>query len=144
MTPQETRILNLPLRFSKYAIVSMPQTTWYWLDDLVQKKYPGGYKALARAFKTADSVQSLSRTLKAKAQEHCDAEMMRLYNLANDNRPPEGYTRLPERFFSLDNGRPQAASHMPTVYRLFHFLAHPTLLTTVWERRNYHLKADQD
>lgn len=137
MKATETRIFRLTSLASDYAIVSMPQTAWYWLDDLVSKKYPGGYKALMRAFKKSDSINDLSQNLRIKAQEYCEKQMVEIYNLANDNTPAKGYSDLKRNpAYPLE---PDLSTRMPTVYRLFHFMPHATYLTTVWERRNYHL-----
>lgn len=142
MTLKETRIFKHPSISSDYALVSMPSTAWYWLDDLVSKQYPsGGYKELMKAFDaTSDCAQTLSAKLRRRAQEHCETQMGALYNLANDNQPETGYGD-----FKKNPALPSSAdlsTRMPSVYWLFHFLPHPTYLTTVWERRNYHLKPE--
>jgi hypothetical protein len=139
MTTQETRLLPLPLKGSNYAIVSMPATAWYWLDDLINRDYPGGYKALMREFsnvapkgQTLDA-QDLSEALRRKAHEECHRHLSDLYHLANDNPLPDIIkTSLPH------TSHTSPIQRMPTVYRLFHFIAHATYMTTVWERRNYH------
>jgi len=141
MIVQETRLLPLPNKAStSYAIVSMPATAWYWLDDLINRDYPGGYKALMREFSNVApkdhevlDAQGLSEALRRKAHEECHRHLGTLYHLANDNPLPDHIkTPLPR----LSHTPP--ASKMPTVYRLFHFIAHATYMTTVWERRNYH------
>ncbi len=141
MDINETRILDLPS--SRHAIVSMPKTAWYWLDDLVQTKFPvGGYKALLREFNKADTAEALSRSLRGKAQEYCNQQMEGLYSLANDNTPAE-----PAEDLKVNAGHPlvsDLSARMPFAYWLFHFLPHPTYLTTVWERRNYHLREPLD
>ena len=139
MHATETRILALRnLIASEYAIVSMPRTAWYWLDDLVAKQFPtGGYKALMKVVKSGDCTQTLCASLRSKAQEHCEAQLATLYNLANDNTPPEGYGDL-KRNPALPSS-PDVSTNMPSCYWLFHFLPHSTYLTTVWERRNWHL-----
>ena len=147
----ETRLLPLPTLKSDYAIVSMPEWAWYWLDDLVKRDYPGGYKSLVKAIsrRTANkgsAQQDLKHILAFYAKEHCDRRMGSLYNLANDNlRPtlstattaPEAPAATPNTPFSTKSAFYKG---LPTVYRLFHFMPHATSLTTVWERRNYHLK----
>ena len=138
MRATETRILRLRTIASEYAIVSMPRTAWYWLDDLVAKQFPGGYKALMKVVKDSDCAQTLGATLRSKAQEHCAAQLATLYNLANDNTPGEGYSEL-KRNPALPSA-PDVSANMPSCYWLFHFLPHATYLTTVWERRNWHLK----
>ena len=139
MNATETRLLTTPSLTSEHAIVSMPKTAWYWLDDLVKTQFPaGGYKALVRAFGGRGDANSLSRALRAKAQEYCEVQMADLYNLANDNVPAAGYADLKE-----NPAMPMAAdisARLPSVYQLFRFMPHATYLTTVWERRNYHLK----
>ena len=140
MNQTETRLLTIPSLTSEYAIVSMPKTAWFWLDDLVKTRFPaGGYKAMVREFGggTKDPV-ILSSTLRQKAQEHCDAQMADLYDLTNDNIPGEGYGEM-KRNPSLPSA-PDISASMPFAYQLFTFIPHATYLTTVWQRRNYHLK----
>lgn len=140
MNPSETRILPLPTSLSAKhaAIVSMPASAWYWLDDLVSRSYPiGGYKDLVKGFNDANSAEELSSALRHHAQQHCDRQMGELYNLSNDN--------ISKAKISLkaNPGNPDApdlSRQMPSVYQLFRFMPHPTYLTTVWERRNYHLR----
>jgi len=139
MNVTETRLLTTPSLTSEHTIVSMPKTAWYWLDDLVKTKYPtGGYKALVRAFGAKGDAGSLSRALREKAQEHCETQMTDLYSLANDNIPPAGYGDLKKN--PALPAAPDISANMPSVYQLFRFIAHATYLTTIWERRNYHLK----
>ncbi len=139
MNATETRILRHSSLSADYAFVSMPKTAWYWLDDLVKKNFPvGGYKALVRDIKQAACPETLSLNLRRKAQEHCEQQMIGLYNLANDNIPASGYGDLKTNPALPSN--PDISAKMPCVYQLFRFLAHPTYLTTIWERRNYHLK----
>lgn len=139
MNATETRILSHSSLTSDYAFVSMPQTAWYWLDDLVRKTYPtGGYKALMRGFQTTGCPETLSLNLRRKAQEHCERQMVELYSLANDNTPANGYDDL-KRNPALPSS-PDLSAHMPSVFQLFSFMPHATYLTTIWERRNYHLK----
>ena len=140
MNLTETRLLTAPSLSSEHAIVSMPKTAWYWLDDLVKTKFPkGGYRALMNGVAgKADSADGLSSLLRKKAQEHCEVQMTALYNLANDNAPAAGYTELKKN--PAFPATPDLSATVPSVYQLFRFLAHPTYLTTVWERRNYHLK----
>ena len=139
MRVTETRIFRLRNSIaSEYAIVSMPSTAWYWLDDLVAKKFPGGYKALMKIVKDSDDAESLSRSLRSKAQEHCEAQLATLYNLANDNAPGHGYGDLKRN--PSHPRTPDLSARMPSCYWLFRFLPHSTYLTTVWERRNWHLK----
>ncbi len=139
MNKSEARIFRLPSLKSDYVIVSMPFTAWYWLDDLVQKLYPkDGYKALTRTFKRAECAQTLADSLRNSAQAHCDAQMAKLYNLANDNAPEQGYKGATPSPSMPD--KPDLSARMPTVYQLFRFMPHATYLTTIWERRNYHLK----
>lgn len=144
MKLNETRILKTPANRLGYAIISMPKTAWYWLDDLVEKEFPvGGYKALVQAFKEAETPEALSSDLRKMAREHCETQMASLYHLANDNKPAKGYNdtdivpALPGKNTAT---RADIARRLPTVYRLFHFLPHATTLTSVWERRNYHLR----
>lgn len=132
----ETRIVPVPGKRGRYALLSMQQTTWYWLDDLASRDYPdGGFNALVRAFAEADTVHKLAETLKSKADAHCAAQMAGLYALSNDNAVPDmpaaNVTALPAK---------KREPKMPTVYQLFRFMPHATTLTTVWERRNYHLR----
>gem|GEM_PF-1711193 len=139
MNATETRLLTAPSLTSEHAIVSMPKTAWYWLDDLVKTKFPtGGYKALVRYFARTNDAAELSAALRRKAQEHCEGQMATLYNLANDNVPARGYSDL-KRNPALPNS-PDISANLPSVYQLFRFMPHATYLTTVWERRNYHLK----
>lgn len=145
-TANETRILKAPSLAARYTIVTMPRTAWYWLDDLVRRKYPkGGYHALIEAFQKTERTgsaaerpgpESLSRHLSAMAQNHSAARMAALYHLANDNE-----TDTPSGKIATDQktARPDYALRLPTVFRLFRFVPHATYLTTVWERRNYHL-----
>jgi hypothetical protein len=143
MPAKETRIITHPSLASDYAVVSMPQTAWYWLDDLVKTQFPsGGYKALVQTFgDTSGCPQNLSSRLRAKAQEHCEKQMAEFYNLANDNAPAGGYGDLKSNPACPDT--PDLSARMPGVYRLFRFMPHATYLTTVWERRNYHLRGSQ-
>lgn len=133
----ETRILHTSSLTSSHAIVSMPKTAWYWLDDLVERHFPrGGYSALVRAFGgTADGPDALSRSLRRKAREACEAQMADLYNLSNDNIPEGGYAELKTPQGHPDS--PDLTRRLPSVTRLFHFMPHATYLTTVWERRNF-------
>lgn len=144
MNANETRILkDISSLSSQYAIISMPRTAWYWLDDLVQRRYPvGGYRALIGAFEpqNTDGQIALPVKLREAAQQHCDQRMAELYNLANDNDAPLAAKRPAlEKILA----RPEAPGHslkLPTILKLFHFMPHATYLTTVWERRNYHLR----
>mgnify|MGYP001245943494 CR=1 FL=1 len=139
MNITETRILTHTSLTSDYAFVSMPKTAWYWLDDLVRKAYPtGGYRALIRGLKAVEGPESLSANLHRTAQEHCERQMVSLYNLANDNAPANGYGNLKQN--PALPSSPDFSASMPCVYQLFRFIPHATYLTTVWERRNYHLK----
>jgi hypothetical protein len=139
MNATETRLLTAPSLTSEHTIVSMPRTAWYWLDDLVKTRYPaGGYRALVRAFGGAGDAGSLSRALRARAREHCEAQMADLYALANDNVPAAGYGDL-KKNPALPSA-PDISANMPSIYQLFRFMPHATYLTTIWERRNYHLK----
>lgn len=140
MNANETRIFPLSSSMSaEYAIVSMPATTWYWLDDMVSHYYPhGGYSDFIRRV-PAENPDELTKALGDWAQEYCEGQMAELYSLANDN----------ERIFpgsrKTSPSHPYIAaykSRMPTVYQLFRFMPHATYLTTVWERRNYHLRGD--
>lgn len=138
MASHETRILNASHLTSPHALVSMPRTAWYWLDDLVKRTYPvGGYNALMRAFgQKAHTPDTLIHDLRRKAQEHCERRMADLYGLANDNTPIAGYGELKDSPAFPETA--DISARMPVVFRLMHFVAHPTYLTTVWERRNYH------
>lgn len=135
---KETRIIHTSRLSANYAMVTMPKTAWYWLDDLVKAKFPrGGFKALVREFgKGASCPDTLCTTLQSKAQEHCDARMADLYNLANDNVPPKGHLNL-RKNAALPRQNPDISRRMPSCYRLFHFMPHATYLTTVWERRHF-------
>ncbi|MFA5591760.1 MAG: hypothetical protein WC989_00400 [Micavibrio sp.] len=143
MPANETRILHLPSLSRQHAIVSMPKTDWFWLDDYVRTHYPyNGYKALLREFHgKASSTESLFRLLRSKAKQHCGEQMATLYGLVNDNTPSPshaaGETGAPDN--PSHPAKPDYFASMPFAYRLFHFLPHPTHLTTVWERKNYHL-----
>jgi hypothetical protein len=139
MNATETRLLTAPSLTSEYAIVSMPKTAWYWLDDLVKTQFPvGGYNALVRYFVRTANAADLSTALRRRAQEHCEVQMADLYNLANDNVPAAGYTDL-KKNPSIPS-TPDISANLPSMYQLFRFIPHATYLTTVWERRNYHLK----
>ncbi len=143
MNPTETRILRLrPTLASSYAIVSMPSTAWYWLDDLVSQKYPMGYKGLIAEFKKSDDPLEISARLRSKAQEHSEMRLGELYGLANDNVPANGYGDLKPS--PSQPSKPDLSARMPSCYWLFRFLPHSTYLTTVWERRNYHLRPRSD
>ena len=139
MNATETRLLTAPSLTSEHAIVSMPKTAWYWLDDLVKTQFPaGGYKALVRYFARTNDAAELSAALRRRAQEHCEGQMATLYNLANDNTPSAGYGDLKKN--PAIPSAPDISARLPSVYQLFRFMPHATYLTTVWERRNYHLK----
>lgn len=118
----------------------MPKTAWYWLDDLVRKHFPaGGYKALVRDLKPSENPETFSLNLRRKAQEHCERQMADLYGLANDNVPENSiYSDLKSN--PALPSRADLSASMPCVYQLFRFIPHATYLTTIWERRNYHLK----
>lgn len=138
MNPAETRILPLSYKSAALAFVSMPKTSWYWLDDLVKNDYPGGYKDLVRGFHSAaQNPEDLAKALRQRAEAHCHAQMAGLYNLANDNNRPLGCAA---KTSPAHPHTPDLSARMPALYQLFRFLPHPTYLTTVWERRNYHLK----
>ncbi len=145
MSASETRILRLPLlpetdhSQPAHAVVSMPKTAWYWLDDLVSREYPGGYKALVKDFReAAASPETLATALRLRAEAHCHTQMAELYNLANDNAQDGRPMR--QAVSAAHPDTPDLSARMPAFYQLFRFLAHPTYLTTVWERRNYHLR----
>ncbi len=140
MKATETRVLTSPSLTSAHAIVSMPKTAWFWLDDLVSKQFPvGGYKAMMRGFNDkAGDTDSLSKALRRKAQEHCEKQMVSLYKLANDNTPAGGYSDIKHNPALPD--APDISANFPSVYQLFRFLPHATYLTTIWQRRNYHFK----
>ncbi len=139
MSASETRILSLsPLASARLAFISMPRTAWYWLDDLVSRDYPGGYKALMQGFHNAAKTQEdLVSALRHSAEAHCHNQMGTLYHLANDNARP---ATARAKTSPAHPQTPDLSIRMPSVYQLFRFMAHPTYLTTVWERRNYHLK----
>lgn len=143
MSLKETRIFKHASLSADYAFVSMPQTAWYWLDDLVKRQFPvDGYKALMRTIDDkAGCPQTLSLHLRRRAQEHCEAQMAELYNLANDNQPKAGYADLKAN--PAHPSSPDISTRMPSMYWLFRFLPHTTYLTTVWERRNYHLRPEK-
>lgn len=142
MSAKESRIFRLPVLKSDYAIVSMPQTAWYWLDDLVRRQFPaGGYKAMVRSLDNTGCADTLSLALRGKAQEYADEKMAELYNLANDNKPANGYDDLKKN--ASHPASPDHTANMPLAYQLFAFMPHATYLTTVWERRNYHLKVQE-
>jgi len=65
--------------------------------------------------------------------------MSKLYALANDNEYifPKSFKRN-----AAHPCTPDYSARMPAVYQLFRFMPHATYLTTVWERRNYHLRDD--
>jgi hypothetical protein len=138
MNLQETRILPLTNRISReYAIVSMPRTTWYWLDDMVQNHYPyGGYPLFLQELEAA-TPDDLTNQLGDWAQSYSEQQMVRLYALANDNN--RIYAKTPKNNPSHPC-RPAFQMRMPSVYQLFKFMPHATYLTTIWERRNYHLR----
>lgn len=140
MKVTETRLLTAPSLTSEHAIVSMPTTAWFWLDDLVRKQFPvGGYRAMMRGFNDkANDADGLSSALRRRAQEHCEKQMVTFYNLANDNTPASGYGDI-KRNPALPDA-PDISANFPSVYQLFRFLPHATYLTTIWQRRNYHLK----
>lgn len=91
----ETRILKAPSLAARYTLVTMPRTAWYWLDDLVRRKYPtGGYHAMIEAFRKRNAqnpppkepaLKACSRHLSAMAENHNAARMATLYHLSNDN-----------------------------------------------------------
>ena len=135
----ETRLLNAPSVSVRAAFVTMSQTAWYWLDDLVKTKFPkGGYKALMREFgeQAATSPAALSESLRGRAQEHGHNVLSGLYNLANDNTASKDQTKLPPKT-PLPSTQVDLSLRMPSCYRLFHFMPQATYLTTIWERRNY-------
>lgn len=139
MTLNEIRILKAPTQKNCHVMVSMPKTAWFWLDNFVEQRHPdGGYRALLHSFQKAGQGENLSKALLLKAQEHCEEQMAGLYNLSNDNKAcgkPVQFKVAPEAVTGDD-----LQSRMPFGYWLFHFLPHATYLTTVWERRNYHLR----
>lgn len=138
MTLNEVRILKTPSQKNCHVMVSMPKTAWFWLDDFVGQQHPDeGYKALLRSFQKAGEGENLSKALLLKAQEHCEQQMSVLYNLANDNQSSGKMARL--KIAPPAPAEADLHSRMPFGYWLFHFLPHATYLTTVWERRNYHL-----
>lgn len=140
MNAHETRIVPLPGKIaSEYAIVSMPRTAWYWLDEIVARHYPnGGIQSLVNQF--PDKTQEgLISTLGDLARSYCEDQMAELYALANDNE------RLFPKPIKVNPGHPYTPdfkNRMPSVYQLFRFMPHATYLTTVWERRNYHLQGN--
>lgn len=140
MNAHETRIFPLSSSMSaEYAIVSMPATTWYWLDDMVSNYYPhGGYDAFIQHVPAANP-DELAQALGSRAQAYCERQMAELYSLANDN---EHIFPLPAKSNPSHPFMAAYKSRMPTVYQLFRFMPHATYLTTVWERRNYHLRGD--
>lgn len=138
MNLPENRILPLPFKSAALAFVSMPKTAWYWLDDLVRTEYPGGYKDLMRGFYSATQCPSdLTSALRSRAEAHCHTQMAGLYSLANDNDRPDSCATKTSPAHPYT---PDLSAGMPSLYQLFRFLPHPTYLTTVWERRNYHLR----
>jgi hypothetical protein len=144
MSLSETRILPLSAANAAHAVVRMPQTSWYWLDDLVQLRYPGGYKDLVREFRSAAQTPAeLEAILRREAEAHCQTQMGYLYNLSNDNIPPKDRP-VPIKTSPAHPETADMSAAMPSLYQLFKFLPHPTYLTTVWERRNYHLQALDD
>lgn len=140
MNHTETRILTIPARNAAHTIVSMPKTAWAWLDDFVESRYPaGGYKALIREFKKeAECPKALSRALKGTVQNYCESQMAVLYDLANDNTPKTPHADI--KPMPADPFAPVFGASASYAYQLFRFLPHPTYLSTVWERRNFHLR----
>ncbi len=140
---QETRILKPSKRSASHALITMPKTTWYWLDDLVHQRFPyNGYKALIAEFAgSAACPATLVQTLKTLAREHGDSRMSALYNLSNDNSMVgQKCTKEAHVPASIPRENPDLSSRMPSVYQLFRFMPHATYLTTVWERRNFATK----
>lgn len=145
MNALETRIVDLPLHLKSpgapHAIVSMPRSAWGWLDDYVQNHFPAeGYTALMEEFqKEAACPQALSRVLKGKAQEYYESQMATLYDLSNDNAPAAPHLDIKDN--PADPFAPEFSNiSMPFAYQLFRFVAHATHLSTIWERRYYHLR----
>lgn len=151
MCLMETRTVPFVSRGRVEMRVELPKTDWYWLDDLVSREYAGMYVHLFNACGLASfsSQKRLSAELMRTARAHGQKQIERLYNLANDNiSKKEGSGNAPaskmDNVLSLDigfhNKNYDLSLKMPSAYRLFHFMPHATSLTTVWERRNYHLK----
>lgn len=141
---QETRILKPAQKSASHAFITMPKTAWYWLDDLVQKKFPyNGYKALIAEFADKSACPAaLTQTLKTLARDHGDARMAALYHLSNDNAAKQPVAGMAEPLApaAVPRENPDLSARMPSVYQLFRFMPHATYLTTVWERRNFAAK----
>lgn len=135
----ETRLMTSSYSKIPHALVTMPKTAWYWLDDLVQSHFPrGGYKALVNTFaKNSTTPAELTALLGQAAQKHSSERMEELYNLANDNRPGLAEMAKGANIHYLPRLTVDLSARMPTCYQLFRFMPHATYLTTVWERRNF-------
>ena len=96
MTQIKSRLFELTSSLtSTHALVSMPEKSWGWLDKLVTDKYPkAGYQGLINAAAANGCTKTLTKDLRRKAQESYEKQMDRLYDLANDNTPKEGYGDL--------------------------------------------------
>ncbi len=134
MTPTKSRLISLPSSLkSTYALVSLPEQAWAWLDRLASDKYPwAGFQGLVDASRT-HCTKTLTSDLRRKAQEGYESQMDALYDLANDNKPKEGYGDL-KRNPSMPEA-PEFILELPSIIRLFHFMPHATYLTTVYERK---------
>ena len=131
----KSRIFNIPAALkNEYAIVSMPEKAWEWLDDLVSVKFPwAGYQGLLKSAKSADCAQEITSSFRRKAQEGYELKMAQYYNLANDNAPANGYGDLKNNPALPET--PDFPLALPSITRLFHFMPHATYLTTIWERK---------
>ncbi len=130
---------------TNYQIVSMPNWTWFWLDDFMKRNridnYDHMYQSLGQKLGQQYTISNcnLTETLRSIAEIHEEYSMRELHNLANDNgiEGPQGqhYLRkiLPHRNKKKKARKPQK---LVRVYKLFSFMPCATTSDAIWRRKN--------
>lgn len=124
-----TRII--PGLTAQYQIVSMPYWAWFWLEDFMKSNLI----SFQGIYDTFGNQGDINETLCNLAELHHDYTMREVYNLANDNEADNG--DVIAHIHRKIEKKPARAVKMPKIYKLFGFIACPTTLEALWERRNY-------
>jgi len=139
----KTRII--PGLSTNHQIVSMPNWTWFWLDDFMKRNkidnFDHMYNTLKQRFGSQHKLSNdnLTDTLKNIAEIHEEYSMRQLHNLANDNgiEGPQGQHFM-SKILPLRNKkkRIRRSYQLPRIYKLFSFIPCATTSDAIWRRKN--------
>ena len=140
----KTRII--PGLATNHQIVSMPNWTWFWLDDFMKRNkidnFDHMYQSLEQKLGQGYDLSNdnLTETLKHIAEIHEEYSMRQLHNLANDNgiEGPQGQHFI-SKILPLRNKKTKTVKkpyQLARVYKLFKFVPCATTSDAVWRRKN--------